>query len=75
MNTIKLIYGTSKLSVNHGLIPASLHRLIAVAIIAQVTVAEVSSIMIDPITIPTAPVSVNTKNTKVINARINQVPR
>ena len=75
MNTIKLRYGTKKLKVNHGLIPASRHRLIDVANIAHVSVAEVINKMIDPTTTPIVPVSVSTKNSMVIIASINQVAK
>jgi hypothetical protein len=75
MNTIKLRYGTKKLKVNHGLIPASRQRLIDVASIAQVSVAEVTNKMIDPSTTPIIPVSVSTKNNIVTIARINQVAK
>jgi len=75
MNTIKLRYGTRKVKVNHGLIPASRQRLIAVASIAQVSVADVTSEMIDPTTTPIIPASVSTKNNMVTIERINQVAK
>jgi hypothetical protein len=69
------MYGSKKLSVNHGLIPASRHRLIEVAIIAQVSNNELAIIRIEPMITPTMPVSVNTKNTNVTMARISQVDK
>lgn len=69
------MYGSKKLNVNHGLMPASRHRLIEVAIIAQVSNNELAIIRMEPMTTPTIPVSVNTKNTNVTMARISHVDK